>query len=82
MSDDINERCVICGLCRAEHHEYVPPRRPIGCCCDPGTWEDPGDIPPACEAHVGPVSSNCERCEHDYECHTHAIMERLGSQHE
>lgn len=47
--------------------------RPAGCICDAGEWNDPRNLPPVCDKfdadHVG---RNCNRCEHDYGCHSEA----------
>jgi hypothetical protein len=45
-------------------------KRPVGCCCDNNEWRDPFDLPPVCGKFEGANHDmNCERCEHDYECH-------------
>jgi hypothetical protein len=65
----MNDLCIHCGQPQSEHHEYETAKRPAGCVCDANTWQDRTSIPAVCEEHVGGHYENCERCEHDFECH-------------
>lgn len=62
--------CAQCGEPACAHHEFVAIDKPAGCCCNPGEWRNPDKIPPVCESFVGDTNVNCQRCEHDLECHT------------
>lgn len=45
-------------------------KRPQGCCCDTGEWDNPFDIPPVCAEFQGADTAlRCTRCEHDFGCH-------------
>jgi hypothetical protein len=61
--------CRFCGEPEDEHHEPEWIEVPDGCVCNPLTW-DKDVIPPSCAEYVGNGRTNCERCEHDKECHT------------
>lgn len=39
-----------------------------------GEWGNPAELPPICDSFVGNHSKNCEKCEHDYECHKEAKL--------
>lgn len=69
------DRCLLCGLPRAEHHRFTPIRSPIGCTCDPMEWGDPGNIPDVCDKYIPPPEGSmgvCQTCEHDLACHKEA----------
>ena len=62
----------ICRNCRCpenEHCTFDPVSMPEGCACDPFTWGDLDNVSPICAAHIGDPQKNCERCEHNIECH-------------
>jgi hypothetical protein len=62
----------ICKVCGEEnHHEPEWLTIPDGCVCDWREWDwgKLDAIPPACAEYVGDGSDNCQRCEHDPDCH-------------
>lgn len=64
------EPCIVCGLDRDDHHEYVGPKRASSSCkCDAGTWGDPQNIPAVCGHYNGDAEEYCANCEHDRACH-------------
>jgi hypothetical protein len=65
--------CARCGDPEHAHHEFIPARRPKGCVCLPSTWDEPQNISEPCKEHLGPRDVYCERCEHDYECHSQPL---------
>ena len=67
-------QCADCGKWECEHHTFVPTSKPDGCVCDAQEWGDPTHLPPVCDKYDGPEdhSTNCDKCEHDFECHKEA----------
>jgi hypothetical protein len=52
-----------CATCRCEGRTI-----PAGCVCDPRAWIIQ-PIPPVCNRFEG-LTSDCDICDHDYQCHT------------
>lgn len=63
--------CKICGEPEDEHHEPDLLEIPAGCVCDWRTWDydNRTKLPPACDKYEGDGKCNCQKCEHDAECH-------------
>ena len=69
-----SEDCGVCATCgeeQCQHHEFVALVRPSPhCCCEVREWSDPSNIPPVCDGFEGADGqANCQKCEHDKECH-------------
>ena len=61
------------------HERIIPPRKPDGCVCDAWEWRDPDNIPPPCAEYCGDGTRNCDKCEHDKECHLPANAKLSGA---
>lgn len=63
--------CKVCGEFEEDHHIPDWLEIPDGCVCNWREWdfENMKSLPPICEEYKGNGTLNCERCEHDKECH-------------
>jgi hypothetical protein len=59
--------CKSCGVLETEACVHDWGSKPDSCVCDVHTWTN--EIPEACEKFEGEKGANCEKCEHDEECH-------------
>ncbi len=58
--------CRHCGLPASDHHKFEA-QMPPGCICPPSEWGE--EVLEVCSQYIGMAGKNCERCEHDLECH-------------
>jgi len=75
----MSELCAICGRQEDEHCTFTPIDRPKGCVCNAEEWFDPANLPKVYESFMGDdPKMNCDRCEHDFECHNTALSGEDG----
>ena len=67
--------CKHCGGAEEAHHDYEP-SMPDGCVCPPGEWGR--TVTDVCREYIG-SGSDCERCQHDEECHKGSNAEVSGA---
>ena len=66
MKKDI---CTRCGKPESDHCAFEAVDAPKNCVCNVAGWDNPAKIPPVCAKFVGTPGQNCDRCEHDEQCH-------------